>query len=282
MRAAQLKVGGIYGRWQGFGLRAPERLVLVELHGKGWITVRRDDGRQERIRTDALRGPFDEVQRDYQERQAHAQHLQAIRLDWEQYRAGQPCPGCARPYGGCRPDLPGLALQVLATGRVSRTLDLTAMDVVEPVRARMVEQLVATGCAERVSGGLVITDYGRGVLAEQDDDEAFKGAHRDCRFRIFGWHRVSGGPPHCGACCPPPPFSPQVLDTVARMVVESMRQQQIEASIERARVDAERAETLKRQRRAAKVEQHVKTIVHDWPELTEEQREQLRALLRPD
>jgi hypothetical protein len=65
--------------------------------------------------------------------------------------------------------------------------------------------------------GPVITDYGRSVLADQDDDEAFEVAHRGCRFRIFGWHRVSGGPPHCGACCPPPPFSPQVLDTLARM-----------------------------------------------------------------
>lgn len=64
-----------------------KRLALVELHGKGWITVRRDDGQQERIRTDTLRGPFDEVQRAHQERQAHTQHLQAIRLDWERYCA---------------------------------------------------------------------------------------------------------------------------------------------------------------------------------------------------
>jgi hypothetical protein len=73
-----------------------------------------------------------------------------------------------------------------------------------------------------------------------------------------------------------------VLDTVARMVVESMRRKQAEASTERARVDAERAETLKRQRRAAKVEQHVKAIVDDWPKLTEEQRERLRRLPLPD
>jgi hypothetical protein len=210
------------------------------------------------------------VQREYQERQAHARHLQAIRLDWEQYRAGQPCPGCGRPYGGSRIDLPGLALQVLATGRVSRTLDPAAVDMAEPVRVRMLEQLVATGCAKRMPGGPVITDHGRSVLAEQDDDEAFEAAHRDCRFRIFGWHRVSGGPPHCGACCPPPPFSPQVLDTVARMVVESMRRKEAEASTERARVDAERTESLKHQRRAAKVEQHVKAIVDDWPGLTAE------------
>jgi hypothetical protein len=149
MRTAQLKVGGVYGRWQGFGPQAPERLVLIELHGKGWITVRRDDGEQERIRTDALRGPFDEVQRQYQEREAHAGHPQAIRLDWEQFRAGEPCPGCGRPYRGSRPDLPGLALQVLATGRESRALDPTAVDVAEPVRARMIEELVATGARSR-------------------------------------------------------------------------------------------------------------------------------------
>jgi hypothetical protein len=35
MRAAQPKVGGIYGRRQGVGLQAPERLALVELHRKG-------------------------------------------------------------------------------------------------------------------------------------------------------------------------------------------------------------------------------------------------------
>lgn len=112
--------------------------MLVELHGKGWITVRRDDGHRERIRTDALRGPFHEVQREYQEQQAHTRHLQAIRL-------------CGRPYAGSRPDLPGLALQVLATGRESRALDPTAVDVAEPVRARMLEELMATGCAERVA-----------------------------------------------------------------------------------------------------------------------------------
>jgi cyclopropane fatty-acyl-phospholipid synthase-like methyltransferase len=63
------------------------------------------------------------------------------------------------------------------------------------------------------------------------------------------------------------------------MIVESMRRKEAEASIERARVDAERTEALKDQRRAAEVEQHVKAIVHDWPELTEEQRERLRRVV---
>lgn len=163
MRTAQLKIGGVYGRWSGLG-EAPERLVLVELDGKGWIMVQRDDGERERIRTDDLHGPFEEVQRKHQEREAHVRHLQDIRLAWEQFQAGEPCPACGRPWRGTRPDLPGLALKVLATGRETSVLDPTAAD--ERVRVRMVEALVAAGCAQRTPDGLVITDRGGAPAAD--------------------------------------------------------------------------------------------------------------------
>jgi hypothetical protein len=75
MRTAQLKVNGIYARWE-YGLGVPERLVLLELQGRGWILVRREDGEQERIRTDKLAGPFETVWHEYEEREAHARRLQ--------------------------------------------------------------------------------------------------------------------------------------------------------------------------------------------------------------
>jgi hypothetical protein len=59
VRATQLKVGGEYARWREWSMEAPERLVLLELQGKGWVTIRRDDGEQERIRSTDLIGPFD-------------------------------------------------------------------------------------------------------------------------------------------------------------------------------------------------------------------------------
>lgn len=52
---------------------SPKRLVLLELQGKGWVMVRRDDGQQERIRTTDLAGPFDVVQRQYETRKAEHQ-----------------------------------------------------------------------------------------------------------------------------------------------------------------------------------------------------------------
>lgn len=61
MRATYLKVGGEHAQWGEWSIDAPERLVLLELHGKGRVTVRRDDGEQERIRTTDLAGPFEVV-----------------------------------------------------------------------------------------------------------------------------------------------------------------------------------------------------------------------------
>lgn len=64
MRTAQLKVGEAYARWE-YGLGVPERLVLLELQGRGWILVRREDGDQERIRTDKLAGWFETIWHEY-------------------------------------------------------------------------------------------------------------------------------------------------------------------------------------------------------------------------
>jgi hypothetical protein len=184
---------------------APERLVLLELHGKGWVTVRRDDGEQERIRTTDLAGSFDEVQRRHQERKAEHQRLAELRLIWEQFSAGEPCPGCGRPYQGSRIDVPGPAVQLLEAGQASRTLDAALSIESESARARMVEQLLTAACVEQTPRGLVITERGRSVLADHHADEAFLSEHRDCHAHR---HRVSGGPVHCGRCCPPPPLSP--------------------------------------------------------------------------
>src|SRR6266487_2731893 len=122
VRVAQLNVGGEYARWREGSMDAPERLVLLELHGKGWVTVRRDDGEQERIRTTDLAGPFDEVQRQHREQKADHERLSGLRLTWEQFSAGEPCPGCGRPYQGSRIDLPAVPVQLLEAEQESRTL----------------------------------------------------------------------------------------------------------------------------------------------------------------
>jgi flagellar basal body rod protein FlgF len=57
VRATQLKVGGEYARSRERSMETPERLVLLELQGKGWVMVRRDDGEQERVRTSDLLVP---------------------------------------------------------------------------------------------------------------------------------------------------------------------------------------------------------------------------------
>ncbi len=194
MRAAQLKVGGEYARWREWSMNPPERLVLLELQGKGWVMVRRDDGQQERIRTTDLAGPFDVVQRQYETRKAEHQRTMELRLTWEQFRAGEPCPGCGRPYRGFRVDLPGLAIQLLDAGAESGTLVPALSLGAAPLHARMV--------------GFAITDRGRSVLVDRREDEAVLAGHRGCHAIRHG---VAGGPVHCGQCCPPPPLSPEVL-----------------------------------------------------------------------
>jgi hypothetical protein len=221
----------MYARWE-YGLGVPERLVLLELQGRGWIRVRREDDERERIRTDKLAGPFKTIWHEYEEREAHARRLQALRPTYEQFCDGVPCPGCGRPY------------------------------------------------AERTASGVAINNHGRSALADANADEAFRANHRDCRFRVFGWYHINGGPLHCGACCPPPEFSPETLNKVAAIVAESIRRQQAEANAERARADAERAKAANRARHAAKLERHVKAIIDGWPELTQAQRERLRPLLQ--
>lgn len=212
MRATQLKVGGEYARWREWSMEAPERLVLLELQGKGWVTIRRDDGEQERIRSTDLIGPFDVIQRQYEARKAEHQRMMELRLTWEQFSAGERCPGCGRPYKGSRVELPGLACQLLEAGRESGMVNPALSIEAEPLRARMVEVLLTAGCVNQVSNGLVITDRGRGVLADRREDEAFLTRHRDCHAHRHG---VAGGPVHCGHCCPPPPLSPEVLAKVA-------------------------------------------------------------------
>jgi hypothetical protein len=46
-------------KWGEWLIDVPECLVLLELHEKGRVTGRRDDGEQERIRTTDLSGPFE-------------------------------------------------------------------------------------------------------------------------------------------------------------------------------------------------------------------------------
>jgi hypothetical protein len=212
VRAAQLEVGGEYARWREWSMDAPERLVLLELQGKGWVMVRREDGEQERIRTTDLAGPFDVVQRRHEQRQAEHQRMMELRLTWEQLSAGEPCPGCGRPYRGSRVDLPGLAIQLLEAGEDSGILDPDLSIEAEPLRARMVDQLLTAGCAEQTPNGLVMTERGRGVLVDQREDEAFLAGHRDCHAIR---HSVAGGPVHCGHCCPPPPLSPEQAAKIA-------------------------------------------------------------------
>lgn len=55
------KSAGSAPKWGQWSIDAPERLGLLELPGKGWVTVRRDDGEQEWIRTTDLAGPFNVV-----------------------------------------------------------------------------------------------------------------------------------------------------------------------------------------------------------------------------
>jgi hypothetical protein len=211
VRATQLKVGEEYARWREWSMDAPERLVLLELQGKGWVMVRRDDGERERIRTTDLAGPFDAVQRQYEARKAEHQRMMELRLTWEQFSAGEPCPGCGRPYRGSRVELPGLAVQLLEAGEESGMVDPLSIEA-EPLRARMVEELLTAGSVKQTPNGLVITGRGRGVLADRREDKTFLTRHRDCHAHRHG---VAGGPVHCGHCCPPPPLSPEVLAKIA-------------------------------------------------------------------
>jgi hypothetical protein len=212
VRATQLKVGGEYARWREWSMDAPERLVLLELQEKGRVMVRRDDGEQEHIRTTDLAGPFDAAQRQYEARKAEQLRMMELRLTWEQFSAGEPSPGCGRPYRGSRIELPGVAVQLLEAGEESGMVDPALTVQAEPLRAQMVEELLTAGCVKQAPNGLVITDRGRGVLADRREDEAFLARHRDCHAHRHG---VAGGPVHCGHCCPPPPISPEVLAKIA-------------------------------------------------------------------
>lgn len=128
--------------------------------------------------------------------------------------------------------------------------------------------------------GLAINNHGRSALADADADEAFRADHQDCRFPVFGWYHINDGPLHCGACCPPPEFSPETLNKVAAIMAESIRRRHAEPNAERARADAEPAKAANRARQVAKLERNVKAIVDGWPKLTQEQRERLRPLLQ--
>jgi hypothetical protein len=89
VRVTQLNVGDEYARWREGSMDAPERLVLLELHGKGWVTVRRDDGEQERIRTTDLAGPFPGLAVQLLEAGQESRTLDAgLSIEGEPLRAG--------------------------------------------------------------------------------------------------------------------------------------------------------------------------------------------------
>jgi hypothetical protein len=123
------------------------------------------------------------VQRQYEARKAEHQRMMELRLTWEQFSAGEPCPGCGRPDRGSRVELPGLACQLLEAGEESGMVDSALSIEAEPLRARMVEDLLTAGCVKQVSNGLVITDRGRGVLADRREDEAFLRSALRCSRR---------------------------------------------------------------------------------------------------
>ena len=47
----------------------PERLVLLEIQGRGWILVGREDDEHKRIWTDKLAGLFETIWQAYEERE---------------------------------------------------------------------------------------------------------------------------------------------------------------------------------------------------------------------
>jgi len=63
------------------------------------------------------------VQRRHREQKADHERLSGLRLTWDQFSAGEPCPGCGRPYQGSRIDLPAVPVQLLEAEQESRTLD---------------------------------------------------------------------------------------------------------------------------------------------------------------
>jgi hypothetical protein len=64
--------------------------------------------------------------------------------------------------------------------------------------------------------------------ATEREDAEFRAMHPNCA--TMTWAYGSTGVTHCSECCPMPPLSPDQVKTIARIVVESLQQQDRDAA----------------------------------------------------
>jgi hypothetical protein len=206
--------GVVVGERYAVGISVASRkpaTVISKSGRRGYWLVEWPDGEQGEISSHQMVSPW----ADHAVLLVRYQDNMAKRLTWEQLQAGARCPGCQRPIRGTRPDLTGLAVEVLRQGLREPVAETTweaergihlATDVGEFMR--------------RTDQGWVTTGAGAVALRLHDEDEQWAARHADeldLHEGSSGW-RIAGGPAHCGFCCPPPPLSPEQIARIAAIL----------------------------------------------------------------
>ena len=206
-----VRVGEQYAVGISVGSRRPAT-VIARVHRRGYWVVEWPDGEREEVSSYQMVSLW----ADYEAVLARYEENMAKRLTWEQLQASAPCPGCQRPLRGTRPDLVGLAVDVLRRGLHAPVTE-GAWEAERGIRLA----LDAGEFLRHTGEGWVTTDAGAEALRQHDEDLDWSACHADAldvHERTASW-RIAGGPVHCGFCCPPPPLSPE---QIAR-VVENLR-----------------------------------------------------------
>jgi len=176
-------------------------------------------------------------------REAAERGLAAKQLTWERFDAGDACPGCGRPYR--RELLPEVCLfEVECLERMLQgPLDGTAMSSSKtrgtpyPLRNQVLT-VFTKGLAtyDRATDLFTITPDGQRRLAiwREDNDwlEAHRATHEDIHSHSFN---CSGGPIHCGLCCPPPPLSPGQIARIASIIRDARDRQARQSRLQHPR-----------------------------------------------
>lgn len=178
---------------------------------RGYWVVEWCDGKREEVSSQQMVSPWS----GYEVLLARYEENMAKRLIWEELQARAPCPSCQRPLRGTRPDLAGLAVDVLRRGLHAPVTE-GAWEAERGIRLA----LDAGEFLRHTGEGWVTADAGAEALRQHGEDLDWSACHADAldvHERTASW-RMAGGPVRCGFCCPPPPLSPEQIARVVEIL----------------------------------------------------------------
>ena len=231
MRSGEILPGEAYAvNLRSTGQRAPARFGEVfplwkaiprKYLGSGkWLVEFPDLQREFEIRSAAIREPWAEYGDVMLRQQAVDEEVQSMRLTWEQLEAGDPCPGCGRPYLDHVPRGLSFLHAVQAAERLVDQGEVPAGELSGTVKVA----LVVNRLADREGSNFVPNQRTQQALEIRRKDEQWCSEHVHRTDAPPGpWHGKEDGPVHCGACCPVPPLSPVQVERVTRILATRER-----------------------------------------------------------